>query len=247
MMPIPFFAIVPSLFVAALTPAKVTDVKTDSSAPATKPPTVVYVKTFSISNAASKSENAQGEGRPHLLGRLRGGEENTVIGEHREAQQEQTLAKVPVILQKALIEALGKSVAAASNGDSAHVSPGSWVITGEFVDVDTGNRALQAGVGLGAGQSHLEVRAKVYASADMNAPFLTFDSEGASGHMPGAAVMKNPYVAAAKFVMSKTEPEREAKKVGKAIADEVGKFMAAHGIPTLKSMKGSGGAPARER
>jgi hypothetical protein len=236
MMPIPFVAILPGLIVAALTPAKVTDVKTDSSAtPAAKPPSVIYVKMFSISKVESKSENAAEEGRPRLLGALRGGQENTVIGEHREAQQEHTLANVPVILQKALVENLSKSVAPANNGDDAHVSPGSWIITGEFVDVDTGNRALQAGVGLGAGQSHLEVRAKVYAAADMKTPFLTFDSEGTSGHMPGAAVTRNPYVAAAKFVMSKREPEREAKKVGKAIADEIGKFMAAHGIPTLKS------------
>ena len=101
--------------------------------------------------------------------------------------------------------------------------------------MDTGNRALQAGVGFGAGQSQLEVRARVYAGADMNRPFLTFDSKGASGHLPGAVVTKNPYVAAVKFVMSKREPEREAKKVAKAIAGEVGKFMAAQGIPTLKS------------
>ncbi len=247
MIPLPFGPIVPCLFLAAIAPAKVTDVKTDSSA-ATKAPTVIYVKTFSINNVASKSENGQGEGRPHLLGRLRGGEENTVVGEHREAQQEHTLASIPVVLQKALIENLGKSVARAANGDDAHVSPGCWVVTGEFVDVDTGNRALQAGVGLGAGQSHLEVRAKVYAAADMDAPFLTFDSEGASGHMPGAAVMKkNPYVAAAKFVMSKTEPERESKKAGKAIANEIGKFMSAHGIPTLKSTKAGDRAPAPER
>jgi Domain of unknown function (DUF4410) len=232
MMSIPFVAILPGLIVAALTPAKVTDVKTDSSAPAAKPPSVIYVKMFSISKAQSKSENAAEEGRPRLLGALRGGQENTVIGEHREAQQEHTLANVPVTLQKALVENLRKSVAPAKNGDGAHVSPGSWIITGEFVDVDTGNRALQAGVGLGAGQSHLEVRAKVYAAADMKTPFLTFDSEGASGHMPGAAVTRNPYVAAAKFVMSKREPEREAKKVGKAIADEIAKFMAAHGIST---------------
>ena len=53
--------------------------------------------------------------------------------------------------------------------------------------------------------------------------------------LPGAVVTKNPYVAAVKFVMSKREPEREAKKVAKAIAGEVGKFMAAQGIPTLKS------------
>jgi len=236
MMPIPLFAIVPSLIVAALTPAKVSDVKTDSSV-AAKAPKVIYVKTFSISNAASKSENGEREGRPHLLGALRGGEQNTAIGEHREAEQEHTFAEAPVILQKALIENLSKSVAAGANGDGARVSPGSWIITGEFVDVDTGNRAMQAGVGFGAGQSHLEVRAKVYAAADMNTPFLTFDSEGASGHMPGGVAMKNPYVVAAKFVMSKREPEKEAKKVAKSIAAEIGKFMAAHGIPTLKSTK----------
>jgi hypothetical protein len=89
----------------------------------------------------------------------------------------------------------------------------------------------------------LEVRAKIYAVPNMNTPFLTFDSEGASGHMPGAAVMhKNPYAAAAKFVMSKKEPEREAKKVARSIADEIGKFVAAQSIPTLKSSKASGAA-----
>ena len=154
---------------------------------------------------------------------------------------------MPAILQNALIEDLGKSVASAANGDGAHPSPGSWVITGEFLEVDTGNCALQT-VGLGAGQSHLEVRAKIYAVPNMDTPFLTFDSEGASGHMPGAAVMhKNPYVAAAKFVMSKKEPEREATKVAGAIADEIGKFMAAQSIPTLKSSKASGVASPNRR
>ena len=129
MMSIPFVAILPGLIVAALTPANVTDVKTDSSAPAAKPPNVIYVKMFSMSKAESKSENAEEEGRPRLLGALRGGQENTVVGKHREAEQEQTLANVPVVLQKALIENLSKSVAPANNGDGAHVSPGSWIIT----------------------------------------------------------------------------------------------------------------------
>jgi len=69
----------------------------------------------------------------------------------------------------------------------------------------------------------------------MRAPFLTFDSKGASGHLPGGIATKNPYVAAAKFVMSKMEPEQEARKVAQAIANEIGNFMAAQGIPTLKS------------
>ena len=238
-----------NLVIAALAPAKVSEVETNRSAEAgAKAPTVIYVRTFTMSNGASKSENAAGEGRSRLLGALRGGEENTVVGRHREAQQEDTLAKVPAILQNALIENLSKSVASAANGDGTHPSPGSWVITGEFLEVDTGNRALQAGVGLGAGQSHLEVRAKIYAVPNMDTPFLTFDSEGASGHMPGAAVMhKNPYAAAAKFVMSKKEPEREAKKVARSIADEIGKFMAAQSIPTLKSSKASGAASPRGR
>jgi Domain of unknown function (DUF4410) len=111
----------------------------------------------------------------------------------------------------------------------------SWVVTGEFGEVDTGNRAMQAAVGFGAGQSQLEVRVRVYSGSDMRTPFLTFDSKGASGHLPGGVATKNPYVAAAKFVMSKREPEQEARKVAQAIADEIGKFMVAQGIPTLKS------------
>jgi hypothetical protein len=35
--------------------------------------------------------------------------------------------------------------------------------------------------------------------------------------------------------MSKMEPEQEARKVAQAIANEIGKFMTAHGIGTLKS------------
>jgi hypothetical protein len=94
---------------------------------------------------------------------------------------------------------------------------------------------MQAGVGFGAGQSQLEVHAKVYAGSDMSTPFLMFDSKGASGYLPGGVATKNPYVAAAKFVMSKREPEQEANKVAQAIANEIGKFIAALRIPTLKS------------
>ena len=236
MISVPFTAVASGFIVAALTPAKVSDVKTDASeGHGVKRPTVIHLASFSISKSAANPENAAGGGRPHLLGMLRGGEENTVIGQHREQQQEDTLAKLPGLLQQALIRDLSKSVAPADSGDGVHASRDFWVVTGEFVEVDTGNRAMQAGVGFGAGQSQLEVRVKVYAGSDMSTPFLTFDSKGASGHLPGAVAVKNPYVAAAKFVLSKMEPEQESKKVAKAIADEIGKFMAAQGIPTLKS------------
>jgi len=242
-----FIAAGAALTLAALTPAKVTDVESNSSEiHSAKLPSVIYVNSFFVSTASSKSNDTNSdEQRPHLLGRLRGGEDNTVIGRHREEQKEETLAKLPGVLQKALIEDLSNSIAPAAAGNGAHASrKDCWVITGQFLEVDTGSSAMQAGVGFGAGKSHVEVRAKVYLASDLNTPFLTFDSEGASGHMPGAVMTKNPYVAAAKFVMSKREPEQEAKKVAKAISAEIGKFMTAQRIPTLKSMKESGSAPA---
>jgi hypothetical protein len=237
-----------SIIVAAAGPAKVSDVKSNTSAmPAAKPPRMIYVNSFSLSQA-TKSDDTQAPGggeRPRLLGALRGGEQETIIGQHREEQKEETLGKLPGALQKALVADLSQSIAPATSGNGPHAPPDCWIITGEFLEVDAGSRALQAGVGFGAGQSHLEVRAKVYSARDLNRPFLTFDSQGASGHMPGAVMTKNPYVAAAKFVMSKREPEREAKKVASSIAHEIGKFMTAQGIATLKSMKGNGEAPAR--
>jgi Domain of unknown function (DUF4410) len=237
-----------SLALGALTPAKVSNVTTNPSAlPATKPPAVIYVRSFSVSQTAAKADDGDGEssgGRPHLFGMLRGGEDNTLIGRHREEQQDETLAKLPGILQRALIENLNKSIAPAANGDGAQATRWDcWVIAGQFLTVDQGNRALQAGIGFGAGQSQVEVQAQVYTLRDMGTPFLVFDSKGASGHMPGAIVMHNPYVAAAKFVMSKKEPDKEAKKVATSIAEAIGKFMTAQGIPTLKEMKEAGETP----
>ena len=240
-----------SLALGALTPAKVTDVKTNASAlPAARPPHVIYVDRFTLPQPEPKTDessdsddSSSGGGRPHLFGMFRGGSDNTLIGRHREEQHEETLAKLPAALQKALVDDLATSIAAATAGDGAGASRvDCWVITGRFIDVNQGSGALQAGVGFGAGQSSVEVRAQVYALRDMDTPFLVFDSKGASGHMPGAVAMHNPYVAAAKFVMSKKQPDKEAKKVAKSIAEAIGKFMAAQGIPTLQAKGGSSGA-----
>lgn len=240
-------AIGASLLLGALTPAKVSNVTTNSSnLPVAKPPHVIYVDSFSIQETASQpdDEDTQNQ-RPHLFGMLRGGEQNTLLGQRKQQQQEETLQKLPGILQKALIENLNKGIARAANGTGVQATRWDcWVITGQFLVVDPGNRAMQAGVGFGAGQSHVEVQAQVYTMRDLDTPFLVFDSKGASGHMPGAVMMMNPYVAAAKFIMSKKEPEKEAKKVAKSIAEEIGKFMTAQGISTLQAMKAAGTAPA---
>lgn len=232
-----------TLVLGALTPAKNSDIKTNSSAlSSSKTPKIIYITSFpaptvsieqSSDDSTAKSNDDSGGERPHLFGMLRGGEQNTLIGRHREEQHQETLEKLPGILQKALIQNLNQSIAPAKAGNgSSAPSSNCWVITGKFVIVDSGSGALQAGIGMGAGQSQVEVHAQVYSVKDTNTPFLVFDSKGASGHMPGAVMTHNPYVAAAKFVMSKKEPEKETKKIAKAIAEEIGKFMKAQGIPT---------------
>jgi len=141
------FAIVGNIL-AALTPAKVSDVKSNTS-PMPKAPRIIYVNSFSISQA-SKSDETQssGEGqRPGLLGALREREQEGVIGQHREQQKEQTLVKVPGVLQQALITDLSQSIAPAESGNGTTAPADCWIITGEFLEVDTGSSALQAGVG----------------------------------------------------------------------------------------------------
>jgi hypothetical protein len=243
-----------SLAFGALTPAKVSNVTPNPSAlPAAKAPAVIYVDRFPVNQTASQpssndtSDDEQGGGlfgnRPHLLGRLRGDNDDTILGLRHQEQHDETLAKLPRVLQKALVENLSKSIAPAVKGDGSDSTRG-WLITGQFLVIDLGSRALQAGVGFGAGQSQVQVQVQIYSLRDRATPFLVFDSKGASGHMPGAVMMMNPYVAAAKFVMSKKEPEKEAKKIAKSIAEEIGKFMAAQGIPTLKSENAAPVSPA---
>ena len=63
-----------SMMVAALTPAKVSDIKSNTSAmPAAKPPCMIYVNSFSLSQATKSDEtqSSGGGGRPRLLGALR--------------------------------------------------------------------------------------------------------------------------------------------------------------------------------
>ena len=207
------------------------------------PPQIIYVDLFSPvdTSSQSSSNDDNGGGRPHLLGMFRGGEDNTLIGEHKQQQQADILQKLPGILQKTLVHALNSGVARATAGDGMLATQENcWIVRGQFVVVDQGSRAMQAGVGFGAGQSHVEVQAQIYTLSDPDHPFLVFDTNGASGHMPGAVVIPNPYVAAAKFVMAKQEPEKETKKIGKQMAVEMGKFMTSEGIPTLKALKNSG-------
>src|SRR5262249_55970652 len=80
-----------SAILVALAPGRVSDVQTDSKAmPANKPPRVIYVRQFSVPQTTQTED--QQSGRPRILGRLRGAEDQTLIGQHKEEQKEQVIA-----------------------------------------------------------------------------------------------------------------------------------------------------------
>ncbi len=218
-----------ALALGQFTPAKVDKISIHS-APSSRPPPIIYVFPFSTDQASSQSANKDGAGgAPHSLG---------LFSRHKEQQYQEALQKVPGALQGELITSLSKNIAPAVDGNlNAPLDPHAWVITGQFYVVNPGKRAMQAMIGFGTGESDVEVHVQVHTINNPDKPFLIFDSEKASGHAPGAILSLNPYVAAAKFVMTKNEPQKESKKIGDAIAKELGKFMAAQHITTLEDKR----------
>jgi hypothetical protein len=219
------FALCSALACEALIPAKAGKGAVDANAPSRQFPAVIYIDRFSTQDILDKANESP------LLG---GGADNAPVGPHKQ-QPYDLLQKLPAILQKTLVQSLNRNIARAAAGDGTLATQlDCWVVRGQFLVVGQGSRATQ---------SHVEIHVQVCTLNDPDTPFLTFDTRGARGHLPGATATTNPYVAATKFIMAKKEPEKETKKVGQQIADEIGQFMAAQTIPTLQAMKVAGMAP----
>lgn len=101
-----------------------------------------------------------------------------------------------------------------------------WLVGGVFTEVDEGNRLKRAVMGFGQGATQMEVQVGLsdLAGADPKAPFAVFGTVKEHGEMPGGLVTKNPYVAAAKFVMEKNATPRDVRNTADQIATEILKF-----------------------
>lgn len=97
-----------------------------------------------------------------------------------------------------------------------------WLVSGEFLEVDEGNRAVRATIGFGKGATAMDVAVSVSDLASRpNEPFMVFGTAKTAGKMPGAVVTMNPYVAAAKFVMEKNASDKDIKKTAEQIATQI--------------------------
>jgi Domain of unknown function (DUF4410) len=87
-----------------------------------------------------------------------------------------------------LVSDLSKSVIPATrqNG-SKRTRADAWLITGEFVRVNEGSRALRGLIGLGAGGTKMETVVRVYELSHLSKePVLQFETSGGSNAEPGA-------------------------------------------------------------
>ena len=62
-------------------------------------------------------------------------------------------------------------------------------------------------------------------------PLYRAASSGESENKPGAAIIMNPYVAAAKFVMEKNAPEKTIKKTAADISKDIIAHLKEHEVP----------------
>jgi uncharacterized protein DUF4410 len=96
--------------------------------------------------------------------------------------------KTANVLADYLVSDLSKSVIQATrqNG-SRRTRADAWLITGEFVRVNEGSRALRGLIGLGAGGTKMETVVQVYdVSHSAKEPVLQFETSGGSNAEPGA-------------------------------------------------------------
>jgi hypothetical protein len=96
-----------------------------------------------------------------------------------------------ILLTHATVQRVNKRLAPASElRRPAALSPAkAWLVTGEFLRVNQGSRALRAAVGFGLGGTKVETVVTVYdLSGPEPRPFLKFVTSGGSNAQPGAAV-----------------------------------------------------------
>ncbi|MDP3330732.1 MAG: DUF4410 domain-containing protein [Methylococcaceae bacterium] len=124
------------------------------------------------------------------------------------------------------------------------VSPGAILITGQFTNINEGNRLRRNVIGLGMGQSSLDSKVRVLApSASGYQELISFDTHADSGEMPGAAVMGPAGAAAGAGTAAviganaavggvksyKSASAQQAKTMAEKIADELARYFAQQG------------------
>jgi len=199
----------------------------DSGAKASATPRTVYVTDFALDAKSGKEES---KGRLPVRNKVKG------IVNHAgvtggDSPEEQAKKIVNTLAESIVTELNSKNVKAQRLVSQPPPFTNCLILEGEFVDYDEGDRMKRAIIGFGSGSSDMQVRMMFSEIMDGKTSLLIDTAmDGKKSRKPGAVVTKNPYVAGAKFILTKNAPEKEIKKLGSSIADKVYEFMTKQGF-----------------
>lgn len=188
----------------------------------------LIVVDFYVPEGAIKKKDGLLQNRPIRRG---------IFGQDDNSDTDQTLAKAKKdanLLANVLVSKLNdnedlKKLGIEAERETVPTEPtaaDTLVIDGAFVFVDEGGRLLQTGIGFGAGASKVEIESEILDySKQPPVQIMKIGSHSNPRRAPGAILMMNPYVAAAKFVMSKDSSEKDIKKVAAGLAKEIAAFL----------------------
>ncbi len=179
-------------------------------------PRPVVVRDFAFDVAQLHTDEGLSSGRQGPVKRIR-----------QELRPAETPAQKAARLAGLLSETIAKELVAVQIPATRQPVGAPWpkdglAVDGQFMQVDEGNRLKRAIVGFGAGASEALVQVAVYdLSQSREQPILVYGTGTGSKPMPGAVVTMNPYAMAARYVLSRNATEKDVRKLGKQIAQDL--------------------------
>jgi hypothetical protein len=178
---------------------------------------VIYVRDFEVDPGAFKQDKGGIAGKGFILppppGLMRRSQDPA-----KEAQ------KLIRLTSESLVANLEKAGLKARRLSASDPRPkDGLLLTGVFTQMSEGNHVRRALIGFGSGAAKMELIVTVAHASQPYQPLYDVVTEKTSGRKPGAAIILNPYVSVAKFVLTKNAPEKTVKKTAAKIADELAK------------------------
>ena len=184
-------------------------------------PAVIYVADFELGAEKIQHEDGILSSRPGLIGGV--GKRLSGAPQDPEARARKLVELMAESLVKELTQA---SFTAIRLVPGTPLPAAGWLVRGIFTEVQEGNRLRRAMIGFGTGQTDVQVVVGIdYLSQGASKPLFELDTDARSGKTPGAAptLALGPYGAAARFVMSGKDLEKNVKQTAAQIAAQVTK------------------------
>ncbi|OPX96274.1 MAG: hypothetical protein A4E58_01791 [Syntrophorhabdus sp. PtaB.Bin006] len=199
--------------------AKISGTRDVGTAP-TYAPQMIYVTDFDLEVQDIQSD-------PGLVQSLRQGRgpRADILPRPRSAHKDPAVQARELVdlMSTSLVKEFGKLGFKAQRVNPGMGQPtNGLLVRGVFTQVGEGNHLRRAVIGFGAGETELQVMVAVD-DLSQGAPksFYELSTSAESRKLPGAAITMNPYVGAAKFVLSSRDLDKNVTQTASKIAADI--------------------------